>query len=508
MPGLYDEVGNPLDHGLGLASSTEASSVAMPDLGGESGYAMDAVTIGDQDVPMFDRGQGTAGRPGEPQLLSSDTSSLGFTRRGARTQSERDYLASLPAMQKVGLALRAFQAGVHGKPSPVEELLKNKRAEDREARREMMDNTTILTKAFEEARKYGVDTIQGKAVLGAYKRVLGPQWGKTLDAIGTENEETAKSLTGLVSDPDVQAALVKSCGRDRACWQKQVNDKDWLATQYATVDTKRLAGALPKVRAFKEQVLDKGGMGAEVDADGKYKLSWPELVEGNAKLKVFTDAEMDTFRRNPEYLIPYGIRTTKALSAGEVEGEKQAQRGIKAGTLRNITDDSGKQRQAMWDGEGWVDPNTNESIAFGAKAAAAGKGPKPSAGKPDKPLTVAQEAADEKVRAARERLAKYTPTEIELMMKKDVPASPGSLNPVANPKYDPEIARLKRLAGNPLNADIKAKRDRGGAAPAAAPGAKPPADKFNLKSWELTKQKHGLTDAELERRLGRKKPDR
>lgn len=465
MPGLYDEVGNPLDQGLGLASSTEASSVAMPDLGGESGYAMDAGTIGDQDVPMFDRGQGTAGRPGEPQLLSSDTSSLGFTRRGARTQSERDYLASLPAMQKVGLAMRAFKAGVDGRPSPVEELLANKRAEDREARREMMDNTTILTKAFEEVRKYGgPGTLKGRAILNAYKEGLGPRWGKTLDAIGTENEDTAKSLTGLVSDPDVQAALIKACGKDSECWQKMVGKKDWLKEQYQTVDTKRLAGALPKVRAFKEQVLDKGGLNAEMDADGKYKLSWPELVEGNAKLKVFTDAEMDTFRRNPEYLIPYGIKTTKALSAGEVEAAKQGERGTKDGAIKSgIDEETGRPATLRYDA------STGEWETQAVRAAPAGKGPKPA--KPDKPLTLAQEAADEKVRAARERLAKYTPTEIELMMKKDVPASPGSLNPVANPKYDPEIARLKRLAGNPLNADIKARRGGSGAAPAATPAA-------------------------------------
>lgn len=337
------------------------------DFAGDAGLASSPATA---IMPGFGGGDASVAeqfgfKSGPSGMLSAASPDLGFAASAPplqtaqdRLQSDKDYLANLPTHMKIGLALQAFSAGVAGTESPIDKLLKRKHEQDAAARKELVDTTGILTKAFEEIRKYDKDSMQGKALVSAYKRLLPPEMGKALDAIGTDQEDTAKSLTGLVADPDVQTALIKTCGRDRACWVKQVNDKDWMTQQYQTVDTKRMASALPKLRAFKEQVIDKGGLNAKKDADGKVTLTWPELVEGNGKLKLFSDAEMDTFRRNPDYLIPYGIKTTKGLAVGEAEAAKLAERptkeDFKEGATRQILDQAGTTLQQEFKGGKWT----------------------------------------------------------------------------------------------------------------------------------------------------------
>ena len=575
---FLDSDGQDFDSSPGF-SGTQATSLALPEVApGGTGDAGVAEQYGFRASPPSGAGLNLSGADIPGLALAAPKPSL----------SDQEYLDNLPTREKIGLALQAFSAGVAGRESPIDKLLKNRREEQREARRELVDTTTILTKAFEESRKYGPDTLQGKAVLGAYKKLLPPELAGALDAVGTENEDQVRSLTGLVSDPDVQSALVKVCGRDRACWVKQVNEKDWLQTQYATVDTKRMAQALPKLRAFKEQVIDKGGLDAKRDADGKVTLSWPELVEGNAKLKLFSDAEMDTFRRNPEYLIPYGIKTTKALSAGEVEAAKLAERptkeDFKEGQTRSRLDMSGAQLSEEFRNGKWV---------------VIGRRPHD---KPDKPLTPAQIHADNKKLEARDAVEaegldwknKSGPNgtaKFNALMKK---YSEKELNKEGqdNPDYDSKRAsalqRDWRAAGGVLNSEIKQERDvtkpgtdkpirnkdgtvttersitvtderinggkptniptvwggkvvsddeaianaaKSGAkfqsfnsideAVAAAKkrsadlgtgrttsvgGARGTGGTFNLASWEKTKKIHNLTDAELEKRLGKKKP--
>lgn len=470
----FDESGNLLDQtaGLGLASAPGTQLL----------------------MPSF---------PEEPTGQFGGPTGLGLaSAQPSPTQSDKDFLESLPTAQRIGLALQAFGAAVNGQPSPIESLLKRKRQEERDARTDLVQNTGILSKALEDAKKFDPQSIQGKAVLNAYKRLLPPEFAVALDAIGTDQEDTARSLAALVSDPDVQATLVKTCGRDRACWQKQVNDKDWLAMQYQTVDMKRLQTALPKLRAFKDQVIDKGGLGVARDKDGKISLSWPELVEGNAKLRLFSDAEMDTFRRNPDFLIPYGIKTTKALSAGEVEAAKIAERPekegkFKVGDTRREFDPQGNERQMTVVS---IDAKGNPVFKETGRRA-----------KPAKVLSVAQERSDQDVLNAREKLEAMKPEEIEKKSKRLIPASPGSRSTVDNPDFDPEIDRLKRTAGRALFGDVQAKREagKGKEKPAQIESSKAKQlsaeEKFKI-SWEKTKKIHNLTDAELEKRLGRKRP--
>lgn len=49
-----------------------------------------------------------------------------------RAWSDQEYLQSLPTIEKIGLALQAFSAGVAGRESPIDKRLREKRAQYRE----------------------------------------------------------------------------------------------------------------------------------------------------------------------------------------------------------------------------------------------------------------------------------------------------------------------------------------------------------------------------------------
>jgi hypothetical protein len=49
-------------------------------------------------------------------------------------RADKEYLASLPTMEKTGLLMQAFSAGYAGRPDPIDELLDRKRERDRQNR--------------------------------------------------------------------------------------------------------------------------------------------------------------------------------------------------------------------------------------------------------------------------------------------------------------------------------------------------------------------------------------
>ena len=293
------------------------------------------------DAGGFDQGGMPSPSPSSFDMnrlnLSPDVQA-GLGMAAPRTQSDQDYLQSLPVSQKIGLALQAFSAGVAGRENPIDSLLKTKRETDRMARQELLNTATILTKGFEEARKYGAGTIMGKAVINAYKQVLPPSFHSALDAVGTGGEEDARVLAGLTSDPDVREKLVQVCGRDQKCWITQMQTPDRRAVFEQMVDAKRTPVVLSKLTAFGDQVLgklDDAGLvafGATRDEGGKVSIDYARFVEANEKLKLFTEQEMDTIARMSKKgdLLPYGIVPSsvalKGAEAGAAEQAKQAAR--------------------------------------------------------------------------------------------------------------------------------------------------------------------------------------
>lgn len=453
-----------------------------------SSPATELMTPGVGDAGAFDQ-SGSAG-------LSFKMPSLNLA-SPPPAQSEQQYLQSLPMMQKIGLALQAFSAGVAGRPSPINELLKRKRQQDKENRDEIMNTINVISKGSEILRKLP-HGIQRDAVASELGKAVGPKYADVFKMVGSERDDELKSMTAVFSDPDVQNTLIKACTGTPdfgACWRKQANDETFMKRAFATADAKQYEPVTKKLAAVTDQLGKSGLLSEFKNADGKYEIPFAKMVEFNAKAKIFTDTEMDFIRRNDAVLEPFGIKSAKAMEAGAAERAKQAEKPVKEWSEPYMLNGALVQKNA----------------ATGEIRTAVSRAPE-KADKPDKPLSLAQERHDEQVLEARLKIKGMSKEDMLKKRDKDLP------NGKPNPDYDPDVARNWRLAGEPLFADVKAKRDEAKgkpkpeAAPAPAPAPKPEAapkptsENFNLASWEKTKKIHGLTDAELEKRLGRKKP--
>lgn len=494
----YDSQGNLTDETPGLGFASAPGTQVMTPTQGDASVAESVgfkptATSGMQAAPAQSQSLGFAAQE-QPQQPTP------------RSQSDQEYIASLPASRRFALAVGELDADLQGKPSPTEALLQRKHAEEARNQKYIIDTIKTIHDGTEILRRMPEGMARDAVAEQLGKAVGGGDLAKVFKTVGDQGSEV-KAVLSTFSDPDVQTQLLKSCNGTadfRACVMTQARDKDFMDRAHSMADSKRMPDIVRKLSAVSDQIGKTAGALDEFKtADGKYEIPFAKLIELNAKAKIFTPEEMDTIRRNEGMLSPFGIKTTKALEAGDVERAKVAERNIKVGTLKQYSDEQGRQRTAKWDGDTWVDPNTGDAVTFGAKK----DRPAPA----DKPLTLAQERADESVRKAREEIGAMDKAE---MVRKRAATLPNGKD---NPDYDPEVGRNWRLSQQPLFADVKAKRDAAKGKPApsapaaaptadASPKAAAAADKFTLSNWENTKKIHGLSDAELEKRLGRKKP--
>src|SRR3990167_5137980 len=162
--------------------------------------------------------------PGSEPLRtpSFDMTSLGFAAPPpSRTQTDKDYLQNLPLMQKIGLMLQSYSAGVEGRGSPVDELLKRKRLQDKERRDEITHTINTIQKGTEVLRKLPRG-LQRDAVAKELGRAVGPQYAHVFEAAGTENESELLSLMSVFTDPDVQQTLIKACSGTNRSEERRV----------------------------------------------------------------------------------------------------------------------------------------------------------------------------------------------------------------------------------------------------------------------------------------------
>ena len=439
----YDESGNLIGQapGLGLASAPD-TVMMTPDLGGDAGVS-----------------SGWSPSSTGAFVHESDLPSLGFA-APKPTQSDQEYLQSLPTMQKVGLALQAFSAGVAGRPSPVDALLRNRRVRQQADRADLLNTINVIQKGTEVLRKMPPGISRDAVASQLSKAVGGGELGKVFQAAGDQHQEI-KSVLDTFSDPDVQNTLIKACSGSadfRACVVTQARDKDFMDRAHAQADSKRIPDVVRKLSAVTDQIGKTGVLDEFKTSDGKYEVPFSKLIELNAKAKIFSPEEMDTLRRNEDMLSPFGIKTTAALKAGAAERAKIAERptkeDFKEGATRRIFDKAGTELQQEFKGGEW--------ITIGKR----------TKDKPDKPLSLAQENHDERVMQARDAIKGISKEEMIKRRERSLP------NGKDNPNYDPEIARNWRLAGEPLFADRKAERDAKGkpkAEAAPAPEGSPAA---------------------------------
>ena len=433
--------------------------------------------------------------PGSEQLStpSFNMSSLGFAAPPeSRTQSDKDYLQNLPTMQKIGLMLQSYSAGVEGRGSPVDELLKRKRLQDKERRDEIMNTITVIDKGMGVLRKLPRG-LQRDAVAKELGKAVGPQYAHVFEAAGTENESELLSLMAVFTDPDVQQTLIKACSSANdfgTCWRKQANDEGFMKRAYATSDAKQYPAVTQKLRAMMENIGKAQGMDEFKAADGKYEIPFTKLSELNTKLSLFTPTEMDFIKRHDAEFEPFGIKSQKAMEAGAAERAKQAERPAKDWSEPYMLNGAMVQKNA----------------ATGEIRTAVSRAPQSKASE----LTAAQKMKLEREQAgydnAQKQMKQYgigpdgasSRPEIQKRLMPNVKV--GNLSD-RNPEYDPQFAgRVKAWMKAIENGDPSEREGGKGATPKAA------GDKFNLVSWEKTKRIHNLTDAQLEQRLGKKKP--
>lgn len=466
---FLDSDGTDFDSSPGF-SGTQATSLALPEVstGGDAGVA--------EQYGFRETGGLNLAKAGIPELALASP---------PPEQSEQEYLQSLPTMQKIGLALQSFSAGVAGRPSPVAALLKEKRLKDKENRDEVMTTINTIGKGSEILRKLPPG-IQRDAVAKELGKAVGPKYADVFKLVGSEREDELKSLTAVFTDPDVQNQLIKACSGSAdfgVCWRKQAGDESFMKRAYATADAKQYEPVTRKLTAVIDQAKKSGILDEFKTSDGKFEIPFAKMVEFNAKAKIFTDTEMDFIRRNDTVLEPFGVKSQKAMEAGAAERAKQAAKppkeDFKVGATRRILDNAGTELQQEYRQTGSAPDG--EWVTIGRR----------TKDKLDKPLTYGQERADEKKVEARELLAehgldwqskdakdKYFALQKKIGDKED---STGRENPNYNPKLASELQRAWRTAPGKLNAEMKDER-----APAAAPKADAPAKAESGKASGLS----------------------
>ncbi len=457
------------DFSPGLSSGTPETSLALPPVSGD----------GDLGGPMADGSQGDFSMPSTGFNLAS--AGLNLAKPRTRSQDDIDYLQNLPTGQKIGLALQAFSAGVAGKDDPIDKLLKDRRAQQAADRADLATTITTISKGTEILRKMPPGIARDAVAAELGKAVGGGQLAKVFEAAGDQHTEI-KEVLSTFTDPDVQNQLLKSCSGStdfRACVMTQARDKDFMDRAHAMADSKRMGTVTTKLAAAIDQAKKAGILDQFKGTDGKYEVPFAKLIELNDKTKIFSQEEMDTIKRNEDMLSPFGIKTTKALVAAAAEkakqGEKPLKEDFKEGATRRILDPAGAELQQEYKDGAWV------TI-----------GKRRDKDKPDKPLTLAQEAADERVLKARQDVAGLEKADVAKRTQKDLP------NGKPNPDYDPDLARNWRLSQQPLFADVKARRDAAKAAPKEKPAAAAPPteEKPPAPAAEKPAAKAALSDAD------------
>ena len=336
------------DLGLGLASAPGTVMLDGNTFGGSAdsgGFDQGGMpTLSNQPAP-FDAGTGSAG--------------LGLS-GGGRTQSDQEYLQSLPPMQKIGLALQAFSAGVAGRPSPIEGLLDRKRRNEHDFMVNLSSKMNVIKVGTEILRKMP-EGIAKDAVAGELGKAFGGgELANVFKVAGSQHKDLMATLRTF-DDPDVRLRLSDACSQSQdpvACVLQHSRDKDFMDRAHAQADSKRMPGIVKKLAAAVDQAGKTGVLDEFKGANGKYSVPFAKLIELNDQAKIFSPEEMDTLRCNEGMLSPFGIKTTKEIEAQAVERAKQVERptkeDFKIGQPRRVYDMQGNELQQEYPAKGWV----------------------------------------------------------------------------------------------------------------------------------------------------------
>lgn len=236
-----------------------------------------------------------------------------------RTQADRDYLQSLPTMEKIGLAMQSFKAGFDGTASPIDTLLTQRRLKEKTDRENLVSTINVLQKGTEILRKLPQGSLQRQAVAEELGKVVGPKFAPLFAAAGSEHDDAIKNYLDIMGDKEVQQMAVKQCSGASdfsACILKLSVDDSWGKRAEKVVDSKRLGAITTKMRSLSDSMKTQG----------KDSFTLADITTLNKDNSLFTPEEMNTIGRNEAFWGDIGLKSEKTIQAAAETAAKAAER--------------------------------------------------------------------------------------------------------------------------------------------------------------------------------------
>jgi len=271
----------------------------------------------------------TAGIGDTSALPVAQPRSLGLGTTGGmsgRPQSDQDYLRSLSAGEKIGLMMQEFSAGVAGRASPIDTLLKQKREKEMRGMQELTNTITVLQKGSEILRKLPQGSLQRAAIAEQLGKAVGPRFAPVFAAAGSEQDDAIKNYLDVMGDPEVKQMAVKQCAQSsdfQGCVLKLSLDDSWGKKAETVVDAKRMPALTTKMRAVAESMK----------TSGKETFALADIEAANQGNALFSFEEMQTLKRNESMFAPFGLKTKEVQKAGDIAREQAAVKALNESKL-------------------------------------------------------------------------------------------------------------------------------------------------------------------------------
>lgn len=241
---------------------------------------------------------------------------------------DQQYLHSLPLMDKIGLALQAFSAGVAGRGSPITERLQQRRQQQQDFQAQTVKATELMGKGMEAVKQFPPGSPGRAAVVEMYKRAAGPMGdtvASALNSVGTGagDEEQIKDHLAALGVPSGLKAAMALTGGDVHQLPKVMMDKEGQRAIYDAAAKAELPALVSKAQVFSRMIEQMPGNQFK-GPDGKPSFSVADLEKVNPQLPAdqqLTPAQFMTLRHAGNALVPYGFKTDEMVKK---EREQQA----------------------------------------------------------------------------------------------------------------------------------------------------------------------------------------
>ncbi len=264
-----------------------------------------------------------------------------------RPQSDQDYLSNLPTAEKIGLMMQEFSAGVAGRPSPIDQVLKQKRAKEVQGMQDLNGMLTLIKTGTEIVRKLPQGSLQRNAVLAELGKVA-PHLAPIFNAAGSENDDAIKNYLDIFGDPEVKQMAVKLCAQSpdfAGCILTISKDNDWSKRAERVVNDKHRPALNTKMRGFAESMKMRG----------KTSFTLSDIEAENKDNAIFSSGEMlaiGRITRDEDYWADLGLKSKAVQQAGDIAREQAKAKPDSAAKTEWIGMPGEMKQQAVIDTKG------------------------------------------------------------------------------------------------------------------------------------------------------------